>query len=267
MFEYEHTSKFNVSAETRESLVKEIEGDEFHLSPIQGKLFLNDVEAIIDSLKGKNPEDIKNEVIRASDPAFNMVLDELFTELKDFIFTDPKLPDPEKNYSDSFRHSFSINDSRELIIQKISESTEISEVSLLAQYVYRDMERIDWETIYQSCNERNPVCFNDLAGKSINQIYEILKNLPEESVYEGNRLALPDEVWNFKRGDGIEKAILLADIILKTESSSVIKIVIENETVMLELSGQNIISIQEKNLVKQSHWREEKYMFYNILFS
>ena len=37
MFEYEHTSKFNVSAETRGSLVKEIEGDEFHLSPIQGK--------------------------------------------------------------------------------------------------------------------------------------------------------------------------------------------------------------------------------------
>ena len=37
MFEYEHTSKFNVSAETRESLVKEIEGDEFHLSPYSGK--------------------------------------------------------------------------------------------------------------------------------------------------------------------------------------------------------------------------------------
>ena len=44
MFEYEHTSKFNVSAETRASLVKEIEGDEFHLSPIQGKIMLNDIE-------------------------------------------------------------------------------------------------------------------------------------------------------------------------------------------------------------------------------
>lgn len=250
MFEYEHTSKFNVSAETRESLVKEIEGDEFHLSPIQGKLFLNDVEAIIDSHKGKNPEDIKNEVIRASDPAFNQVLDELFTELKDFIFTDPKLPDHKKNYIDSFRHSFSINDSRELIIQKISGSTEISEVSLLAQYVYRDMERIDWRPFIKAAIERNPVCFNDLAGKSINQIYEILKNLPEESVYEGKRLALPDEVWNFKRGDGIEKAILLADIILKTESTSVIKIVIENEIVGLEVSGQRYHFKSGKKLSK-----------------
>ncbi len=30
------------------SLIKEIEGDEFHLSPLQGKLLLNDVEEIID---------------------------------------------------------------------------------------------------------------------------------------------------------------------------------------------------------------------------
>ncbi|HAM10216.1 MAG TPA: hypothetical protein DCP74_08065, partial [Bacteroidales bacterium] len=44
MFEYEHTSKYNVSADTRASLVKEIEGDEFHLSPILGKIFLNDIE-------------------------------------------------------------------------------------------------------------------------------------------------------------------------------------------------------------------------------
>ena len=42
MFEYEHSSKFNVSPETRGSLVKEIEGDDFHLSPIQGKIMLND---------------------------------------------------------------------------------------------------------------------------------------------------------------------------------------------------------------------------------
>ena len=48
MFEYEHTSKFNVSAESRETLVKEIEGDEFHLSPIQGRILLNDFEAILE---------------------------------------------------------------------------------------------------------------------------------------------------------------------------------------------------------------------------
>ena len=56
MFEYEHTSKFNVSAETRGSLVKEIEGDDFHLSPIQGKIMLNDIEEILDKHSGKSLE-------------------------------------------------------------------------------------------------------------------------------------------------------------------------------------------------------------------
>jgi hypothetical protein len=213
-------------------------------------LFLNDVEEIIDAHKGKNLEDIKNEVIMASDPGFSKVLDELFTELKDFIFTDPKLPDTEKKYIDTFRHSFSINDSRETIIQKITGSTEISELSLLTQYVYRDMERIDWRPFIKAAVERNPVCFNDLAGKSIDQVFEFLNGLPDESVYEGNRLALPDEVWNFKRGDGIEKAILLADIILKSESSAVIKLVIENESVIVEVSGQKYHFISGKKLRK-----------------
>ena len=31
-------------AETRSSLVKEIEGDDFHLSPIEWKIMLNDIE-------------------------------------------------------------------------------------------------------------------------------------------------------------------------------------------------------------------------------
>ncbi len=38
-------------AETRDLLVKEIEGDEFHLSPIQGKIMLNDIEAILKAME------------------------------------------------------------------------------------------------------------------------------------------------------------------------------------------------------------------------
>jgi hypothetical protein len=238
MFEYEHTSKFNVSDGTRESLVKEIEGDEFHLSPLQGKLYLNDVEEIIDAQKGKNIDVIKNEVIRASDTAFSQVLSELFTELNDFIFTDPKLPESEKKYIDTYKHAISISDSREMILDKVAGSTGLSELSLLTQYVYRDMEKIDWRPFIKAAIERNPVCFNDLSGKSISQIYEILKDLPDESIYDDNRLALPDEVWNFKRGDGIEKAFLLADTIVKADRSASIMIKINNDSVMLEVGDQ-----------------------------
>lgn len=42
-----------------------------------------------------------------------------------------------------------------------------------------------------------------------------MKSWPDESIYEGNRLALPDEVVNYKRGDGMEKALVLLHILRK----------------------------------------------------
>jgi hypothetical protein len=100
------------------------------------------------------------------------------------------------------------------------------------------MEKIDWKPFIKAAIERNPVCFNDLSGKDTSQIYEILKELPDESIYDTGRLALPDEVWNFKRGDGVEKAILLADTILKSDRSVSIMIKINNDSVMLEAGGE-----------------------------
>ncbi|HUX97766.1 MAG TPA: hypothetical protein VMV47_18690 [Bacteroidales bacterium] len=238
MFEYEHTSKYNVSAESRQSLVKEIEGDEFHMSPIQGKLFLNDVEDIIENLKGKSIEEVKDEVINFSGPEFRKVLEELFSDLKEFILINPKLPDPDKKYSDNFILCISPADSRELIIEKLSGSIDRSEMALLSLYVYRDMEKIDWKPFIKAAIERNPVCFNDLAGKSTNDIYDLLNKLPDESIYEMNRLALPDEVWNFRRGDGIEKALLLADVILNAEKNASIKISVNKNKVILEANGK-----------------------------
>jgi hypothetical protein len=78
MFEYEHTSKFNVSAESRFSLVKEIEGDEFHLSPIQGKILLNDIETLLDNNIGKNLKDIEIEFIKYANFIDEKIIHEMF---------------------------------------------------------------------------------------------------------------------------------------------------------------------------------------------
>ena len=92
MFEYEHSSKFNVSSETRGSLVKEIEGDDFHLSPIQWKIMLNDIEAILDKHSGKSLAEIENEFINKTGTEYEEIIQEMFRELNDFISTDPKIP-------------------------------------------------------------------------------------------------------------------------------------------------------------------------------
>ena len=73
------------------------------------------------------------------------------------------------------------------------------------------------------------------------EVYSFLKELPVESIYEGNRLALPDEVWNFKRGDGIEKAFLLADFLLHKDKTATVSIEIENKDVLLS-SGRTSVS-------------------------
>jgi hypothetical protein len=239
MFEYEHTSKFNVSAETRKLLVNEIEGDEFHLSPIQGKIMLNKIEEILDLHKDKSLDEIENEFVIAAGTDYRIIIHEMFADLKDFICINPKIPDPEKKYIRTDRLTISTDDSRERILSNITKHAGKSELALLALYVYRDMDKTDWLPFIKAAVERNPVCFTDLSGKTTAEVFNILQTMPDDSIYNGKRLALPDEVWNFMRGDGIEKALLLADYIIHDDNSTNLSIKIENKNVVLTAHENN----------------------------
>jgi hypothetical protein len=250
MFEYEHTSKYNVSSETRGSLVKEIEGDDFHLSPIQWKIMLNDIETILDKHSGKSLKVIENEFIKKTGTEYEEVIREMFKELNDFIFTDPKIPDPDKNYLHTDRLEITIENSREDIIDLIASKKDDSETARLALYAFRDMEKTDWLPFIKASIERNPVSFGDLNEKNNYEVYSLLKHLADDSIYEGKRLALPDEVWNFKRGDGIEKAFLLADFLVHKDKSSTIAIEIDHKDVLLISGSHEFHFTSRKNLKK-----------------
>jgi hypothetical protein len=250
MFEYEHTSKFNVSAESRESLVKEIEGDEFHLSPIQGKIILNDIEEILEKYSGKSLNVIENEFIKLNGIKTKETISEMFTELKDFICIDPQIPDSNKNYISTSRLNITNEHSRAGIIDLINNNKENSELAMLSLYVYRQMDKIDWLPYVKASIERNPVCFTDLNGKDASEVYSILERMPDESIYDENRLSLPDEVWNFKRGDGIEKALLLADFLHQNDNSSEISIEISLQEVLLKSNRKEFNFRSKKSLRK-----------------
>jgi hypothetical protein len=121
------------------------------------------------------------------------------------------------------------------------------------------MDIIDWEPFIKAAMERNPVSFIDLNNKNNYEVYSILKKLPVESIYDGNRLALPDEVWNFKRGDGIEKAFLLADFLLHKDKTSDIKIEIDGEKVLLSCAGHDFHFRSVKSLRKSITIRGNDY--------
>jgi hypothetical protein len=75
------------------------------------------------------------------------------------------------------------------------------------------MDVCDWKPFFKAAFERNPVSLGFFGEKDLNHVYQELSGWPDESIYEGNRLALPDEVVNYQRGDGLEKAIVLIHVI------------------------------------------------------
>jgi hypothetical protein len=250
IFEYEHTSRYSVSDETREHLIREIEGDEFHLSPLPDRIILNDAEAIIDKNKGKGLKAIEEEIINSNRLIPVATIHEMFTDISDFLYTDPKLPDSNKNYLSYNVPDISVNDKRESIIGKIIENARDSEFSQLTMYTYRMMDKIDWLPFIKAAVERNPVCFQDLKGKNIQEVHDIIIAMPDESIYDGQRLAQPDEVWNFRRGDGIEKALLLADYIIQKNEKAEISIVIQKHKVRLQCSGNDYHFKSDKSFDK-----------------
>ncbi|HBC80034.1 MAG TPA: hypothetical protein DEO60_05630 [Bacteroidales bacterium] len=250
MFEYEHTSKHNVSLESRALLVNEIEGDEFNLSPIPGKIMLNDIENIFANGKEKNLDEFRAEFMKSSGDISESILIELLSDLHNFINTEPDIPGTDKVFLNPQIPSISPEQSREKINGTINDLADKSETALLAMYVYRQMDRIDWVPFVKASMERNPVSFTDLNGSSVKKVYEILNSLVNESIYEGNRLALPDEVWNFRRGDGIEKAFLLADFVVQKNSEASLVIEIMNENVILNYENEDYFFVSSKSFRK-----------------
>ncbi len=259
MFEYEHTSKYSVSAETRDLLIKEIEGDEFHLSPFQGKIFLNRAEEIIKEKAGKNLKEVEELFSGLNSDIQQETINDLFRDLSMFIATEPRLPEISKNYLPVIAPEITIEDTREKIVTKIHRLAGKSELALLTLYVFRQMDMTDWLPFIKAAIERNPVCFDDLNGKDIKEVSVILEKLPDESIYEGQRLALPDEVWNFCRGDGIEKAFLLADFIIKKQPRAELSITIDNRNVVLNHDGNDYRFTSSKNFRKTIRIRGNNY--------
>jgi hypothetical protein len=259
VFEYEHSSKLNFSPETHDQFVNEIDGDEFHLSPIHDKIMLNEAENILISNHGKSIGEVETELISFAGKEYADIIHEMFNDLSAFLFTDPRIPSNDKIHINTQIPRINITDTKEEITEAVLRSAEFSELSLLTLYAFRQMDKIDWLPFIKAAIERNPVCFSDLNGKTAKEVFNILSEIPDQSIYDGKRLALPDEVWNFKRGDGIEKAILMADYIIHNDPFSPFTIEIDNSRVLLKRERDEYSFSSEKNFKKKILFRNGDY--------
>jgi len=246
IFEYEHSSRFNLTIESRKKLIGEIDGDEFSLSPLSARYILNDFE---NAMTGKEING-KDSICRLlEETGFDSLLpakSDFAGDLDAFTFTRPQLPGTDRTYITGPSPNIGTEMNREQIIEMITSISENSEMAMLSLYVYRDMDKIAWEPFIKAAVERNNVAFGTLGEMETETIFKYVSKLENASIYDGRRLALPDEVWNFNRGDGVEKAIMMASVLVYKNPGENIRIVIAGENIVLEYGGRDFRFVSKK---------------------
>jgi hypothetical protein len=254
VFEYEHSTKHSFSESTREALINEIEDDEFSLTPLENRLIIQDVEDYLEKNKDLSLDSIMHYfLIYAKDNKCGNVdnIKLLFDNLAEFLNVQPQLPAINKEFRQTETINIDPNQSREDILQLIHSKAIDNEVALLSLYAFRLMDKIDWKPFLKAALERNPVSLVGLKGRSPAMAYQLLLDMPNESFYDIKRLAQPDEVWNFRRGDGIEKAILLANYLQNEFKQTDLFLNIEKSNVTLEANQIKYGFSSVKDIVKQ----------------
>lgn len=253
IFEYEHHSKHSFSETTLDALINEIEEEEFSLSPLENRICIQDVDDYLDKntnadIAAMMDHFLEHAKANKCNNAENIKL--LFTDLAHFLKVQPQLPSTNKQFIQTEILDININQSREDILQFISDKADDSEVALLSLYAYRQMDKIDWKPFIKTALERNPVSLEGLKGKNPDSVYQYLCAMPNDSIYDAMRLAQPDEVWNYGRGDGVEKAILLANYLCNTMKQKNLDLMVHKEEVTL-VSGQNKYDFHSaKNIIQ-----------------
>ena len=238
LFEYEHSSKWSVNDDTRNKLLAEVDGEEFFPDIVPGKIMLNDVETFLRKHRGHDLQEIENDFLNTFSTEHTDCVRKMFIDIREFTITEPQLPLPDKDFETEVYPDILITDSREEIIRKVRALAGQSEIALLSLYAYRDMAHTDWRPFIKAAIERNPVCHAHLSGKSPEEIYEIVDKLKNKSVYDDGRMAQPDEVWNFGRGDGSEKAFLMADGLIHNDPATEVSITLFDGTATLHCYGK-----------------------------
>lgn len=212
IFHYEHGSKARVGDATQSTLLHEIDEDEYYPNPLPNRIVLDEIQAFFEQNnvtidRGMDIEKLKSHLHHSC-----LNVEELIADLIRFCKTEPRLPDTGKKWRGG--ESIEIDESwtREQVVDHLDSIRATHPIADLAFMAYRDMTRAPWKPFLKAAMERNPVSINGSADLSVDRVAKKLWTMDNTSIYEGPRPAQPDEVWNFGRGDGLEKALCLMNI-------------------------------------------------------
>ncbi len=215
-FAFEQGSAFKVTGATREQLLAEIEAENFSPELAPNGIVLNDLEDYlckrrVDLNKAADVEALRSQF---SCGCLNAAM--AIEGLMRFCRTVPSIPDISKKNmrAESVPLAITLDMDRQALIARLESIRSHNAVANLAFYAYRDLARTEPEPFLRAALERNPVAIAGTAALTETQVLQRVAEMPGESIYDGpGRLAQPDEVWNYGRGDGAERVILLANIL------------------------------------------------------
>ena len=254
---YEYKAPFRFNDNTRERLMMEVAGEDFEAHPLPDRIVLDDLERLI----------VEEKVDIRDQDGFEFLVNELgascpnaqdaIERLRDFCWTDPRLPDASTKEFQRTQAPLALETDmdREQIIARLEQIRETNEVAELSFYAYRDLNRTPAGPFLKAAVERCPVSIVGTDGLSDEEMVAAVHGLENESIYdEPGRLAQPDEVWNYQRGDGVEKALLLANVLGARRPGASRSIEVEPSSAALHVDGQVYQFTSTKALRRQT-WR------------
>ncbi|MCC7300405.1 MAG: hypothetical protein IT583_04950 [Verrucomicrobia bacterium] len=248
-YAYEHSAPYKVGDSTRAQLLEEIDSDEFSCEPIPGRICLPKLEEFFKNHPIQHYDAESMAELGTKLQCSNSGKNEMLAELAKFVHLEPEFPRFENKASKPWKKlEVSAGMSREEIVAYVESMRTANRSADLAFYALRDLGKTDWEPFLKAALERNPVCIEATQALNDEELFQTLEAMGSESIYDGQRLAQPDEVWNFKTGDGIEKAILLSNVWKHRHPAEKIELTVKPASVELNLGGQKRTFASAKGL-------------------
>jgi hypothetical protein len=253
---YEFGCPYRFNDATREKLMAEVAAEDFEPRPLPDRLVLDDLEQFvreqrIDIRKPEGAARLKEQFACACSYTEGAI-----DGLRRFCLTEPRLPDASTK---TFRRdqpplALEPTMSRADIVARLETIRASNDLADLAFYAYRDLSRTDPAPFLKAALERNPVSIAALEDLADDSLQSAVEALADRSIYdEPSRLAQPDEVWNYARGDGAEKALLLANLLRARHPEDKIAIEVAPDAATLH-AGERTVRFESSKGLRAQRW-------------
>jgi hypothetical protein len=250
LYKYEHDSKSRVGDKSRGKLLEEVESEEFNLQPYADRYILNVIEKKLNGRPLFCREQGMCEQLSALLPDLPD-LEAFCNEFVGFTCVHPRLPELEKHFHSEPLLSLPAGMDRLAITAYLESMRSQNTVADLAFYAARrpPEQPEGWEPYLRACLERNPVSILAFKSLSAEEVFQTLSDYPRQSIYDGDALATPDEVTNYRQGDGFEKAVCLANVIKARDPEGPVSLVVTEGRAVVRWEGQEWAFEMGKNVV------------------